>query len=171
MAKIHFSGQYTRPLFFRGVRLANAPRRGGQITFWLALGAVLGLLWVAWQAWRNGASASSLGMYAVVLFLLLLFIGQAALLPWLAARKLWQNPNVRRPLQGWANEQGITYRLPQGEKHIAWERIIRLRQRPDLLALVTREGLMLLFTPDFFHKPAHWERFRHLVRTHVIPLQ
>lgn len=171
MAKVHFSGQYTRPLFFRGVRLANAPRRDGQITFWLALGAALGLLWVMLQAGRNGASASALGMYGVVLFLLLLFLGQALLLPWLAARRLWRNPNVRRPLQGWADERGITYRLPQGETLITWERIVRQRQRPDLLALVTREGLMLLFAPDFFRKTAHWERFRQLVRAHVISWQ
>ncbi len=169
--KIRFQGQYDRKTFFAAVRLANAPRTGGRVTFWLALGAFFGLGFVAWRAWLAEPTLASVGMYLLLLFILLAFIGQYLLPPWFTARKLWADPNVRRPLKGWADERGLTYQLPDGDRRLEWGRFLRLRARPGLLTLVTREGLMLLFTPQFFKNPAQWQKFLRLVRSKVISTQ
>ncbi len=170
--KIRFQGQYDRASFFAAVRLANSPRsRSARLTFWLALGAFVGVGVATWRAWQVTPQLQHIALYLVLLGILLAFLLQNILPPWLAARRLWQNPNVRRPLQGWADEKGIVYLLPEGERRLTWERFIRLRQRPAMLTLVTREGLMLLFTPLFFRTPTQWQKFLQLVRRKVISVQ
>ncbi len=169
--KIRFRAQYDRKTFFKGVRLANAPRRGGRITFWLSLGAFFGLGGAAIRSWMLEPGMTSVGVYLLLMLILLAFIGQYVLTPWLAARKLWANPRVQRPFEGWADARGLTYTLPEGQRTFSWSDFIRLRQAPGMLALVTRQGLMLLFTPQFFSSQARWDAFLRLVRGKVVSVQ
>lgn len=169
--KIPFEARYDRQTFYWAVRLANAPRRGGRIVFWLAVGAFLALLWVTFSVWSQTRSLAGIAMYLLLLLILLAFILQGLLPPWLAARKMWQNPRVRRPLKGWADKRGLVYDLPEGQQVFPWTRFIRLRRNGRLLTLVTREGLMLLFTPAYFRRPADWQRFLALIQSHIVSTQ
>lgn len=169
--KVKFSAHYDRATFFKAVRVANAPRRGGRLAFWLASGAFVGLAWVTIRAWLVRPSLADVGMYLLLLLILLAFILQNILPPYFAARKMWRNPRVRRPLPGGADGQGLFYDLPEGRQTYQWTRFLRLRRSGDLLTLVTREGLLLLFTPAYFKKTADWERFVRLVQDHVVSTQ
>ncbi len=90
--------------------------------------------------------------------------------PYLGARSLWANPSVRRKLAGVVTKNGIVYQLDVGNNEILWERFNRVRKANNLITLVTREGLLVIFPRTFFKNEADWRKFERLVDTRIVTI-
>ena len=108
--------------------------------------------------------------YITVVMLIGAFLARSYLQPYLAARKMWNNPSVRRKLAGVVTKKGIEYRLEAGNNEIPWERFTRVRRAQNLVTLVTREGLLVIFPSTFFKNEADWQKFERLVDTKIVSI-
>jgi len=106
--------------------------------------------------------------YIVVVMIVGAFLGRSYLQPYLGARQMWKNPSVRRKLAGVVTKKGILYRLEAGNNEIPWERFTRVRKANNLVTLVTREGLLVIFPRTFFKNDSDWQKFERLVDTRIV---
>ena len=168
--EISFRGQYDKDLFYKSVMLANQPPRKRRIvqSFMLAFIVVAIIVLIA----RLVETGDILGhaTYITVVMLIGAFLARSYLQPYLAARKMWNNPSVRRKLAGVVTKKGIEYRLEAGNNEIPWERFTRVRRAQNLVTLVTREGLLVIFPSTFFKNEADWQKFERLVDTKIVSI-
>ena len=106
--------------------------------------------------------------YIVLIMIIGAFLVRSYLQPYLAARSMWANPSVRRKLTGVVTKKGIVYQLEAGSNEILWERFMRVRKARNLITLVTREGLLVIFHRSFFKSDADWQKFERLVDTKIV---
>ena len=169
--EISFRGQYDKELFFKSVRLANQPPKNRRFvpTFMLVfIIAAIGVLVL-----RLIETGDILGnaTYIVLIMLIGAFLARSYLQPYLAARKMWTNPSVRRKLAGVVTKKGIVYQLEEGNNEILWERFLRVRKARNLTTLTTREGLLVIFPQHFFKNDTNWQRFNSLVNSKVVSIK
>jgi len=168
--QINFQGQYDKKLFFRAVALANRLPKDRQRWLSIALVIAVGALGVlVYRIITSGDFWDNL-VYLLAAVFMIGVVGWIFLRPYFAARKMWNNPGTRRPLQGRVTSQGITYVLPEGENFIPWKRFTRLQKNDDLLTLVRGDGLLLVFPRSFFQNERDWKKFVQLVESRVSPM-
>jgi hypothetical protein len=168
--QINFQGQYNRDLFFRAVALANRPPKNRQRLLSFLLVISIGSFGVV--IYRVISSGDLLGniVYLAAAIFMGGLVSQILLRPYFVARKMWEKPGTRRPLKGFADSQGLTYQLLEGDNHILWARINRLQQIDNLLTLVRNDGLLLVFPRGFFKNQNDWQEFNKLVNSKVSPM-
>lgn len=168
--EISFRGQYDKNLFYKSVMLANQPPRNRRFvhSFMLAFIAVAIVVLVI-RLIETGDILSH-AMYITVVMLIGAFLGRSYLQPYLAAGRMWSNPSVRRRLTGVVTKKGIEYRLEAGNNEILWERFNRVRKASNLITLVTREGLLVIFPRSFFKNEGDWRKFERLIDTKIVSM-
>ena len=158
--KLPFSGSYDKKLFFAATQRANAPARQQKWLYylmWMVLGAVLISAGKTYLAERR---LQPIALHLALAALLAAALWQQYMPSWLAARKMWKNPSIRREWKGEITDSGILYRLPEGEKRYSWKEIRRIRMSRNFVSLVTTQGMLLIFPRRFFHREKDWARFR-----------
>jgi hypothetical protein len=170
MLEIKFRGKYQKRLFFSAVRLANRSRRSNQWVQPLML--VFTIVAFAVLIYRLITTGDILAnaTYIAVVMIASGFIISAWLQPYIAARKLWSNKNLQEELRGKVDNEGIEYKVKQGRNLIPWKRFNRVRRMMNLVTLVTRDGLLLVFPRYFFLSDSDWHKFNNLVDTRVISI-
>jgi len=169
--EILFRGQYDRELFFKSVMLANQPPKNRLfVRTFLLLFVIVAVVVLISRLIESGDILGN-ATYITLILIIAAFLARSYLQPYLAAREMWANPSVRRNLAGVVRKRGITYRLDEGTNEIPWERFMRVRKVQNLTTLTTREGLLVIFPRHFFHNPADWERFNHLVDSKVVNIK
>ena len=165
--QINFQGQYDRDLFFKAVALANRPPKNRQRLLSIMLVIAVGAIGVI--GYRMITSGDWVGniVYLGATIFMGGFVAQIFLRPYFAARKLWANPGTRRPLKGTITNQGVTYVFPEGENQITWERFNRLQKTDDLVTIIRRDGLLVIFPKHFFKNESSWQKFIKLVNSKV----
>jgi hypothetical protein len=167
--EISFRGQYDKDLFFRSVMLANQPPKNRRFArIFMSVFIVIAIAVLVSRLIETGDVLGN-ATYIVIVMIVGAFVGRSYLQPYFAARSMWGNPSVRRELVGNITKKGIIYQLEAGKNEILWERFNRIRKAKNLITLVTREGLLVIFPRAFFKNDADWQRFEHLVDTKVIP--
>lgn len=168
--QINFEGQYDRELFFRAVALANRPPKNRQRLLSFMLVVAIGALGVI--SYRVITSGDWMGniVYLAAAIFMSGFVVQIFLRPYFAARKLWANPGTQRPLKGTTTNQGINYAFSEGEVKIEWKEFNRLQKSDDLITLVRKDGLLVVFPRRFFKSESDWQIFDGFVDQKVTPL-
>lgn len=169
--QINFHGQYDKDLFFKAVRLANKLSKGRLrfLVFLLLVG--LGTLGVMiYRIIETGDIFGNLVYIAAVFILCALAIFDVVR-PLFAARKLWANPGVQRELKGLITTQGIVYQFPEGTNEILWEQFNRLQITTDLITLIRRDGLLVIFPRRFFKSSVDWKKVQDLANRKVISIE
>ncbi len=169
--QINFQGQYDKELFFKSVRLANRMTKGrlGFMIFLLMFGAAgLGVLS---NRIRSASDLPTYGVYVVAAIILMGIATFNLARPYFAARKLWANPGVRRKLNGRITNLGITYLLPEGVNEIPWDQFNRLSKTSDLITLIRRDGLLVIFPKHFFKSESDWQKVENLASRKVITVE
>ncbi len=167
--EISFRGQYDKESFYKAVILANQPPRNRKIMNWFMLVFVLAAGAVLVERVIESKDITGNAVYITLLSLVAAFVIRPYLQPRLAARNLWNNPSVQQPLKGTIDNRGIVYNLPQGQNHIPWEIINRMRKNSNMVTLITITGLLLVLPKRFFKNDADWNRFNTLVEKKIIP--
>ena len=161
--EIKFSGRYDRSMFYQAVRLANTPPRNQRrfLSFMLlfSVGALGLMLYRIFDTRDFGGNAILL----LVSVLMLGGVGYVYLQPTLIARRLWSNPGTRRQLKGRITNHSIIYELENGRNEIQWERFRHARRKDDLVGLVRKDGLLVVFSRGFFSRDSDWRKFLKLV--------
>ena len=168
--QIKFKGQYNRNLFFKAVALANRPPKNRQRLLSIMLVIAIGGVGVIGYRILTSGDWSGNIVYLVAAIFMGGFVAQIFLRPYFAARKLWADPGTQRPLKGTISNQDITYVFPEGENHIEWEQFNRLQRTDDLVTLVRKDGLLLVFPRQFFKSDNNWIKFNQLVDSKVVIL-
>ena len=168
--EIEFRGQYDKNLFYKSVMLANQPPKNRRIvqSFMLAFIVVATIVLVIRLIQTHDVLGHA--TYITVVMLIGAFLARSYLQPYLAAREMWNNPSVRHKLAGVITKKGLEYRLEAGKNEILWERFTRVRKAQNLVTLVTREGLLVIFPRTFFNNEVDWQKFGKLVDTKVISI-
>ncbi|GAB4429735.1 MAG: hypothetical protein Kow002_18360 [Anaerolineales bacterium] len=168
--EISFRGQYDKNLFYKAVVLANRPSRSRRIMNGFLLAFILAAGVVIAQRAIESDFALDVYSYAALSILLGVAVFQVVVFfqPRFAARTLWNNPSVQRPLKGTISNRGITYSFPQGQNHIPWENINRMQRNASMVTFVTITGLMLVFPSRFFKNDSDWRRFNALIDKKVV---
>lgn len=165
--EIKFQGQYDRRTFTRAVRLANQPPRNQARFVWFmllfAVGALVLMVYRVIETRDLGGNAVLLGAAA----LMSLAVGWVAFRPDFIALKMWANPGTRRELKGTVSNRGIIYELREGRNEIRWERFNRVRVRGEIVSLVRRDGLLVVFPRRFFKRDSDWRKFLKLVESKI----
>jgi hypothetical protein len=169
--QINFRGQYERALFFKAVRIANklSSRRLLFMIFTLliSLGA-LGVL--IYRMVDTGDTAGNLVYLAAVVIICGLAVFDLVR-PYFAARTLWANPGVRRQLKGQITTRGVSYQFAEGVNEIPWEQFNRLEKTHDLITLIRRDGLLVIFPQSFFKSHADWQNVEKLVTRKIVTIE
>lgn len=168
--EISFRGQYDKDLFYKSVMLANQPPRSRRIvqSFMLAF-VIVAIVVLIIRLFETGDILGH-AIYITVVMLISSFLGRSYVQPYLAARSMWSNPAVQRKLAGVVTKKGIEYRLEGGNNEISWDRFTRKRKVKNLVTLVTREGLLVIFPRTFFKTEADWQKFERLVDTKIVTI-
>jgi len=166
--EIAFRGQYEKDLFFRSVMLANQPSKNSRIVRSFMLVFILVAIVVLIARLVETSDILGNATYIVVVMIVSAFLARSFLQPYLGARNMWANPSVHRRLAGVITKNGIIYRLEAVNNEIPWERFNRVRKANNLVTLVTREGLLVIFPRTFFKNDADWQRFERLVDTKIV---
>ena len=166
--QIKFSGKYDKKLFFNAVRLANEPGRSSRMLY-ILVGMVFGVVTVTTINDIIATGNWADNMIDIALILLMgLVLYQAYVPTYLGARKLWTDELAQRIMSGKVSKSGILYNFPNGDKSYGWSDFNRLRKTPNLITLITLDGMLLIFPSHFFKKDADWERFVNLIDTSVV---
>ena len=168
--EIAFRGQYDKDLFYKSVMLANQPPRNRRIVQSFMLAFILVAIIVLVIRLIETRDILGHAIYITVVMLIGAFLVRAYLQPYLAARSMWRNPSVRRKLAGLVTKKGIEYRLDIGINEIPWERFTRVRKAKNLITLVTREGLLVIFPRSFFKNESDWQKFDRLVNAKIVSI-
>ena len=168
--EISFRGQYDKNLFYKSVMLANQPPRNRRIVQSFMLVFILVALVVLIMRLIQTGDILGHATYITLVMLIGAFLAQSYLQPYLTARKMWNNPSVRRKLVGIITKKGIEYRLETGNNEISWDRFTRKRKVQNLVTLVTREGLLVIFPRTFFKSETDWQKFERLVDTKIVSM-
>lgn len=168
--EIPFRGQYDKSLFFRSVMLANQPPRSRRFVRTFMFVFIVAAVAVLVSRLIETGDFMGNVTYIVLVMIIGAFLVRSYLQPYLAARSMWANPSVRRKLEGVVTKDGIIYRLDTGTNEILWERFHRVRKINNLITLVTREGLLVIFPHTFFKSDAEWLKFERLVNTKIVPI-
>ena len=168
--EISFRGQYDKDLFFKSVMLANQPPKNRRFVQPFMMVFILVAIVILVARLIETGDILDNAMYIVVVMIVSAFLVRSYLQPYLGARSMWANPSVRRKLVGVVTKQGITYQLEAGTNEILWERFNRIRKADNLVTLVTREGLLVIFPRTFFKNEADWQRFERLVDTKIVSI-
>lgn len=169
--EISFRGQYDKELFFRAVRLANQPPKNRRFVQPFMLVFIIVAIAILISRLIESGNILDNATYIVVVMIVGAFLARSYLQPFLTAREMWNNPSVRRRLEGVVTKKGITYRLEEGINEIPWERFLRVRKAQNLTTLVTRDGLLVIFPQHFYKNIRDWERFNRLVETNVVSIK
>lgn len=168
--EIAFRGQYDKSLFYKSVMLANQPPRNRRLVQTFLLVFIVVAIAVLIARLIETRDITGHAIYITVVMLISAFLARSYLQPYLAARKMWDNPSVQRKLSGAVTKKGILYRLEEGSNEILWERFTRVRKARNLITLVTREGLLLIFPRSFFKNEGAWQKFERLVDTKIVAI-
>lgn len=165
--EIPFKGQLDRAVFFRAVRLANRGSGPGRTVSLLALAAVGVAIYFAVQSYLTDPVIDSANIVRLGFALLLMgiFLGFPYVLAYYQAARLWKNPAMRNLISGRAHDRGITYTNTNPFRSVSWSHFARLRLKPDLVALLTSDGVLTVFPRTFFKSEADWDKFRQLVQS------
>ena len=166
--EITFRGQYDTNLFYKSVLLANQPPKNRRIVQSFMLAFILVAIVVLVIRLFQTRDILGHATYITVVMLIGAFLARSYLQPHLAARRMWNNPSVRQKLGGIVTKKGIEYRLEAGNNEILWERFTRVRKAQNLVTLVTREGLLVIFPRSFFKNETDWQKFERLVDTKIV---
>lgn len=166
--QINFYGQYDRELFFRAVKLANQKTKGRLRFLYFVLLVGFGALGVVIYRLYESSDFRGNVVYLVAIFIITGVAVYDLLQPHLTARKLWANPGVQRELTGRITNKGIAYVFPEGTNEISWDKFNRLKKNSDLITLVRRDGLLLVFPRRFFKNASDWQKFDKLVTSRVV---
>jgi hypothetical protein len=169
--EIKFHGTYEKDLFFRAVRVANQPRGNRRfIAPFMLVAAVVAAAVLVNRIIESGDVMGNASYIAVVMILAAFVIRSYFGYYW-AARRMWKNPALQIPLTGYVNQNGITYELEDDQKNeIPWTRYHRVRKTHELIALVTRDGLLTIFPRSFFKSDVSWRKFSQLVDKKIISM-
>jgi hypothetical protein len=169
--EINFHGRYDKKLFFISVFIANQPSR--RKPWVLPVITAIVLLAFILLAIRLIETRDVIGnaSYIVIVMIAGSFVARSFLLPFWAARKLWTNPAVHEEHQGIISSKGIIYRLKIGQNDIPWSRFSRVRRVLNVTALVTRDGLLIIFPNWFFRSESDWKRFNQLVDSNILSIK
>ncbi|MGD8404716.1 MAG: YcxB family protein [Anaerolineales bacterium] len=168
--EITFRGQYDKGQFYKSVMLANQPPKNRRIVQSFMLAFILVAIVVLVIRLIETRDIFGNAIYITVVMLISAFLARSYLQPYLAARSMWSNPAVQRKLVGVVTKKGIEYRLEAGISEIPWERFTRMRKARNLVTLVTREGLLVIFPRTFFKNESDWQKFERLVDTKIVSL-
>ena len=168
--EISFRGQYDRELFFRSVLLANQPPKNRRFVQTFMFVFVVAAIAVLVSRLIETGDIMGNVTYIVLVMIVGAFLARSYLQPYLGARSLWANPSVRQKLAGVVTKNGIMYQLEAGNNEILWERFSRVRKANNLITLVTREGLLVIFPRAFFKNEADWQRFERLADIKVVSI-
>jgi len=168
--EISFRGQYDKDLFFKSVILANQPPKNRRFVQPFMMVFILVAIVILVARLIETGDILDNAMYIVVVMIVSAFLVRSYLQPYLGARSMWANPSVSRKLVGVVTKQGITYQLEAGTNEILWERFTRVRKADNLVTLVTREGLLVIFPRTFFKNETDWQRFERLVDTKIVSI-
>jgi hypothetical protein len=164
--EIEFHGTYTRQDVFRAVLLANKPTtRKALVRIGISLLAIgLYVAFVVFAAEKTQApllDTGSLGRHLFTLILVGFFQFYPEILSLITAAKLWRDPVFRNPFSGTISSAGIQY---TGKKSLLdWKRFKKRQISTDLIALLTKDGILSFFPRRFFRSDADWERVTQLV--------
>ena len=168
--EISFRGQYDRELFFRSVLLANQPPKNRRFVQTFMFVFVVAAIAVLVSRLIETGDIMGNVTYIVLVMIVGAFLARSYLQPYLGARSLWANPSVRQKLAGVVTKNGIMYQLEAGKNEILWERFNRVRKANNLITLVTREGLLVIFPRTFFINETDWRKFERLVDTKIVSI-
>jgi len=169
--EINFSGRYDKNLFFRSVHLANQPARRKPWVLLMITTIVVVMFIVLFYRLMSTRDILGNASYIVIVMIAGSFVARSYLLPYLVARKLWVNPAIHEEHTGSISQTGIRYILRMGKNEIPWERFNRVRRTNDITVLVTRDGLMVIFTKNFFRSGPDWQKFNQLVDSKIITIK
>lgn len=167
-AEIRFSGKYDKKVFFRAVHLANQPSRRKPWVLPAIAMAVMVVFVILVIRLISSRDIIENASYIAIIMIAGGFTARSYLLPYLAARKLWKNRSIHEEHMGNISQTAIVYHLKIGKNEIPWQRFARVRKTNDFTALVTRDGLLIIFPKEFFRSSSDWERFNRLVGSKVI---
>ena len=168
--EIAFRGQYDKNLFYKSVMLANQAPKNRRFVQTIMLVFVVAAIVILVARLIETRDVLGNATYITLVMIIGAFLARSYLQPYLAARKMWKNPAVRRQLIGVITKSGIRYQLEEGGNEILWDRFTRVRKVHNLITLVTREGLLVIFPRPFFNNEADWQKFGKLVDTKIISI-
>ena len=166
--EIAFRGQYDKNLFYKSVMLANQAPKNRRFVQTIMLVFVVAAIVILVARLIETRDVLGNATYITLVMIIGAFLARSYLQPYLAARKMWKNPAIRRQLTGVITKSGIRYQLEEGGNEILWDRFTRVRKVRNLITLVTREGLLVIFPRPFFNNEADWQKFGKLVDTKII---
>lgn len=163
---VEFKGTYTRKDVFRAVFLANQPtRKRALIRMGIAvLALVIYIAYIVLTSIQNKTpllDPNLIGSHVMYLLLIALFLYYPNITTTITALKIWNAPTMRHEYRGTISSEGVLY---AGKKTlITWEMIARKQVTPEIIVLLTSNGILSFFPRGFFISEGDWQRANQLV--------
>ncbi|MBN2393809.1 MAG: hypothetical protein JXR84_23960 [Anaerolineae bacterium] len=170
--EINFQGQLDKKLFFRAVALASRPAKRNRVMRVIFSIILVGLT-VAMIAdiLVNGIRETE--QFRVVRVLLsLVTVSYVLLTPyirsWRTATRLWHDSSIQATQSGGVTSSGIVYKSSRSQKEYSWQQYSKKQIQPEMIVLLTVDGILTVLPCDFFSCDADWERVKQLVDFNMV---
>lgn len=87
---------------------------------------------------------------------------------WRTAAQLWRDPSIQALQSGAVTSSGIMYRSSRSQKEYKWQQYSKKQIEPDMIVLLTVDGILTVLPCDFFKSDADWERVKQLADFNVV---
>ena len=171
--EIAFSGKLTKQQILNALRLINKPSTWALILRMIATMILIGLLISAVIEIKESSSGAPVrwSSYTRLLFtapILLYFILQPFVNPYLISNRIWKKPSTQLPFSGNVTTAGIDFFI-KSESSISyrWEDYIKVISNSDQIILLTANGVLQVFIKPYFQNDADWERANQLINGRV----
>lgn len=172
--EIEFKGLYTRADVFKAVFLANKPtQKRGLIRIGIAVLALI--IYIAYtvltaiQAKMPILDSRLFGSHLLYLLLIALFLYYPNITSTITALKIWRAPTMHNEYRGTLSSAGILY---AGKKTlITWEQITKKEVTPEIIVLLTSNGILSFLPRGFFASEDDWQRATQLVEFNLTEMK
>ncbi len=171
--EIEFSGFLDKQLILKAIRLTGKSSTWQTILRLIVVLILIGLLISVFIPSSVGSSRETItwSRYSRLFFtvpILLYFILQPFINPYIIANKMWKSPVTRLPIIGKITTAGIDFLFEQKSTiSYKWDDYVRIIVQPDQITLLTTKGILQIFPQSFFHDESDWQRASQLMRSRI----
>ena len=171
--EIEFSGLLDKKLLLKAIKLTGKSSRWQTILRLIVAFILIGLLITVFIPSSDGSSRETItwSRYSRLFFtvpILLYFILQPFINPYIIANKMWKNPATQLPIIGKITTAGIDFLFDQNSSiSYKWDDYARIIVQPDQITLLTSKGVLQIFPQSFFHDESDWQRASQLMRSRI----
>jgi len=168
-----FYGEYSKNLFLKGWWLLSLPPWYGNLfrLGFLAL-LIINLMLGFMNTEQSWFESLRYNRHFIMFPILAYFLLQPYFASYFTIKNMWKDSMVHQPIRGKISKHGVVYHShPWSYKFAMWQDISKVQWLKEGVFLLTVDGYLSMFSPNFFKNERDWEQLKQWIALNVVEAQ